>query len=84
MGEAMTNQCQARVWTSGGFHSHQCQKLAKVKRDGMFYCRIHDPIVKAKKQKVRDQKWDAEQQQRIDKGMWREMEAFLKWDGKLI
>jgi hypothetical protein len=27
----------------------------------MFYCRIHDPIEKAKKQKVRDQKkWDAE------------------------
>jgi hypothetical protein len=68
MGEAMTDQCQARVWTSGGFHSHQCQKLAKVKREGMFYCRIHDPIEKAKKQKVRDQKWDAEQQQRIDKG----------------
>jgi len=60
MGEAMTNQCQARVWTSGGFHSHQCKKSAKVKRDGMFYCRIHDPIEKAKKQKVRDQKWDAE------------------------
>lgn len=74
MGEAMTDQCQARVWTSGGFHSHQCQKLAKVKRDGMFYCRIHDPIEKAKKQKVRDQKWDAE---------WKEKQASLGSEGKV-
>jgi hypothetical protein len=40
----------------------------------MFYCRIHDPIEKAKKQKVRDQKWDTE---------WKEKQAALESEGKV-
>jgi hypothetical protein len=42
----------------GSFHGHQCNKMGIIKRDGKWYCKIHDPeYIKEKHLKLRD-KWD--------------------------
>ena len=53
------HQCSER-YESGGLGSmRSCQIPAIVKRNGKWYCKIHDPeYIKAKAEK-RDAEWDA-------------------------
>ncbi|KKN71835.1 hypothetical protein LCGC14_0416890 [marine sediment metagenome] len=47
----MGGQCSTRVWISD-WDKAQCSKKAVVKRDGKWYCKIHDPeYIKAKEDK---------------------------------
>ena len=52
-------QCQGFVF-EGRFGSHQCQKKAIMERDGKFYCKVHDPEYKKKKQRQWHEKFDRE------------------------
>lgn len=39
-------QCSERVTPKepwGSFHRHLCHRPAKVQRDGLWYCAVHDP-----------------------------------------
>ena len=40
-----------------GFSNHRCNNKAKVTRDGVRLCGIHDPIQIAKKRAKQDVKW---------------------------
>jgi len=53
--------CEASVWNSGGFGGRYepCEYAGKVERDGKWFCGIHDPVKKAEKDKVRQEKYDA-------------------------
>ena len=42
-------QCSAQVIYDSWCHTHQCEKRAKVTRNGKPYCTIHDPEYIAKK-----------------------------------
>jgi|WetSurMetagenome_2_1015567.scaffolds.fasta_scaffold981699_1 hypothetical protein len=52
--------CSQQVYDSGGFHSHQCSRAAKIFRKGKGYCSIHDPVKVEEKRAARNAKWDAE------------------------
>ncbi len=55
----MNERCCARVRNSGsGYpYRHDCDKKARIIRDGKPYCKIHDPLLCKAKQKVRDAEW---------------------------
>ena len=57
-------QCSKQVYPNdrfGSFHGHQCTITKNiVMRDGKPYCKIHDPVKEAAKQKERQGKWDEE------------------------
>jgi hypothetical protein len=55
------NQCSATVYPNdrwGSFHGYRCNKKAVVERDGKFYCKVHDPEYKAKKQAEASARFD--------------------------
>ena len=57
------NRCSESVSGEGRFgwtHSHQCNREGKIQRDRKWYCKQHDPVEKARKQKERSAKWDEE------------------------
>lgn len=56
------HKCCERIWDN--FYNQACGKNAKVKRDGMYYCGIHDPVRRAEKQQAKREKWSAELQAR--------------------
>lgn len=50
----MANEkCVGLVRSSGNYWSHPCGKLAKVERNGKWYCGLHDPVPKAERTKKR-------------------------------
>ncbi len=66
-------KCSARVMD--GFHLHQCSFNGVVVREGKWYCKIHDPVRVAEKDKERRKKWDAQSAANEEK--WRR-EAAIK------
>lgn len=44
----------------GDFHGHQCTRPAVVHRDGIGYCRQHDPEAVRAKREAQNAKWQAE------------------------
>jgi len=49
-------KCSARVFQD--FRYYGCERSAKVDRDGKGYCKQHDPVYIAEKQRAREQAWD--------------------------
>ncbi len=69
-------QCCKDVRTQGtAIHYHPCPYKATVTRDGKHYCKIHDPVEAAKRDKARDAKYTA-QWARKEKMWARERAAF--------
>lgn len=64
-----TKQCCKRVFSGERWDisGHQCQRNAKVIRNGKPYCTIHDPIREERKRKEWDEKWKKEQEERKKK-----------------
>lgn len=54
------NQCEKNVSHQGEWGLYQCSKNATVKRNGKYYCTIHDPIKIEERQKAEKTKWDKE------------------------
>ena len=46
--------------TWGAFHMHGCERKPNVERDGKWYCGIHDPVKKTKRQDKKEEKWKQE------------------------
>lgn len=44
----------------GDFTFHQCSRTGSIEREGKWYCKIHDPIAKAERDKARRDKWGKE------------------------
>ena len=49
-------RCEERIYEN--FYSSQCQKTAKVERNGKWYCGIHDPEKVKARQDARQKKWE--------------------------
>ncbi len=53
-----SKRCCQDVHTQGmGIQYHPCPYKAIVTRDGKHYCKIHDPVEVAKREKARDAKY---------------------------
>lgn len=50
-------RCEGRLWDSGGFFGHQCEKRHQP---GSRFCKTHDPEIQKQKLKARGAKWQAE------------------------
>ena len=60
-------QCSAQVngqgnW--GSFHQHQCSRKATIERDGVWYCRVHDPEYIKRKNEIATEKFHEEQKRK--------------------
>jgi glutathione S-transferase len=51
-------QCSARVWN--GMSRSTCSRNAKVERNGLHYCGLHDPVRVKEKNDKRNAKWQEE------------------------
>ncbi len=54
-------QCSARVSSPGSygsFHPLPCRHPAKVERDGDWYCTIHDPEYRGRKEAEANKAWE--------------------------
>ncbi|HUW43583.1 MAG TPA: hypothetical protein VMV95_01300 [Bacillota bacterium] len=60
MKKEIKEQCNKIVYGHLLWHSYQCQKKAVVKREGKFYCKIHDPEYIKIKEKKREEKYKKE------------------------
>lgn len=65
------SKCSAMIWS--GFSQYQCQHKAKVLREGKPYCGVHDPKVKAERDKKSHDRWDREN--KISSARWAVEEA---------
>ena len=64
----MKHQCSALVRNKTSFHrSHRCSFNGVVEREGKFYCRRHDPVVKDKAREKADRIFRLEQDVRTSK-----------------
>jgi hypothetical protein len=61
-------RCEAEASDIGGWHNHRCRNASTVERKGVHYCLVHDPIKKAAKDKIREEKW--QEQQKISEYKW--------------
>ena len=61
------NQCHKKI--RHNFQSYLCKKKAKVERNGVWYCGIHDPVRIEEKRKERNAKQSA---------IWNERDAKVK------
>ena len=59
------NRCQEGVHNDFGVDFHQCVRRAIVKRNGMAYCKQHDPVAVRARAVARAAKCDAETDKRI-------------------
>ena len=58
----MDAQCSERTWPAhGGFHGVPCRNKAKVERNGISYCGVHDPAKIEAKREAKVAKWAAEE-----------------------
>lgn len=57
-------RCSKHVFTGRDVCGHPCRYPAVVKRDGRYYCRVHDPEAVAAKIKERDARWNVEWEQK--------------------
>lgn len=57
-GRASKRQCCVEVWHN--FSHSLCSRNATVKRNGKWYCKQHDPVVKEAKDAARRAKWAEE------------------------
>lgn len=61
-------KCRADVHGTGGWHSHQCPRLAII--DGKW-CRQHDPKAEQERDAARRAKWKQESDART-RGWWKD------------
>lgn len=47
-------RCLVNVSDRSGWYWHQCDRPAKVERDGKHYCGVHDPERRAAKERAED------------------------------
>lgn len=73
-------RCSKQVYPNdrwGSFHGHQCIITKNiVMRDGKPYCKIHDPVKEAAKQKERQKKWEEENKK--EKEDYRRQKAMIQ------
>lgn len=55
----MSERCSARVHDDFGVSFHGCSRTGKVQRDGKWWCKTHDPKVKADRDKAWREAFDA-------------------------
>lgn len=62
-------RCAERVANASGFYFHQCLRKGAVDRDGVLYCRQHDPVARRERQDKKMAESDAywERRQKQDK-----------------
>ena len=53
-------RCAERI--QRGFQSFACKRRGTTEEAGKFYCKTHNPNVRAEKKAARDAKWDAERE----------------------
>ena len=53
-------KCRAHVSTNGSFYGHQCTNKGIIDRDGVLFCRTHDPVAVEEKRAKRNEKWEAQ------------------------
>ena len=49
--------CCANIYEKGVWRSHPCGRKAKVERNGMWYCGIHDPVSREKRRERNHEEW---------------------------
>lgn len=49
----MSGQCSKRIYSSDFGRSRQCARNGVIERDGRVYCKQHDPIAKAERNRKR-------------------------------
>lgn len=63
-------QCSAKVYDGSGFgRFYPCKNKAVIERNGMPYCKIHDPEYIEAKRRAREEKWEKE---------WAEKKSYMK------
>lgn len=70
--------CSEMVW--GGYDGmHRCSNKASVEHKGCWYCKRHDPVAVAERDRIRKQKWNDEWKAKQKK--WkREVAALASFD----
>lgn len=54
----MAETCSVRVYSQGSMIGHKCARAAKVDRDGVWYCRQHDPVAIEEKRAKKHAEWE--------------------------
>jgi uncharacterized Zn finger protein (UPF0148 family) len=67
-------KCVGMKWD--GWHNRLCGLTATTEYDGKPYCKIHNPAIKAEKERRRNEKWDRERAERNSR--WEKQEAQRK------
>ena len=57
-----THRCEARIQARDryeSFHPPTCSRDGVVERDGIWFCKLHDPVAIKQKDEAKEAKWDA-------------------------
>jgi hypothetical protein len=57
MRELIEGQCDRRIYGNRGYR-HQCEKKSVVTRNGVGYCKVHDPEYIKVKSEAREKVWN--------------------------
>ena len=53
------HKCSGSVWDRSGFHATKCGNNAKLHEEGRWWCGVHAPSARAKRDAKRVAVWDA-------------------------
>lgn len=53
----MAEKCNERIWPLGAYHSSSCGRTGKVEVNGIWYCGIHSPEAKQRREDKRKARW---------------------------